>query len=83
MNKVNNIIICRNTYKSQDDFEDAIKKAIMVLLNNNYIMTIKYDEPGLGIVSIDYNSADASYGDIYPYWLTAEQADSIMLSDIE
>ena len=83
MNKVNNIIICRNTYKSQDDFEDAIKKAIMVLLNNNYIMTIKYDETGLGIVSIDYNSADTSYGDIYPYWLTAEQADSIMLSDIE
>lgn len=44
MNKTNQITICRSEYDTQEDFENAIKKAIMVLLDNNYIMTVRYDE---------------------------------------
>ena len=47
MNDVNSILICREDYKSQEDFENAIKKAILVLLDNNYIMTVKWEEKGL------------------------------------
>ena len=79
MNQVNSIVICRDEYKSQDAFENAIKDAVMVLLNNNYIMTIRYDEKGLGIVAIDFNYADQSFGDVYPYWLTVEQAEGVEL----
>lgn len=39
-------------------------------------MTVRYDDKGLGIVCIDYNYADQSLGDIYPYWLFPEQADA-------
>ena len=77
MNKVNQIVICRDEYKSKEEFENAIKDAVMVLLNNNYIMTVRYDEKGFGIVAIDFNYADQSYGDVYPYWLTIEQAESV------
>ena len=50
----------------------------MVLLNANQIMTIRYDEPGLGIVAIEYKSADQSYGDYYPYWLLPEEIESVI-----
>lgn len=77
MNSVNCITICKDKYKTQEDFENAIKKAVMVLLDNAYIMTVRYDEPGLGIVSIEYSYADRQYGDIYPVWLFPEEEMSV------
>ena len=81
MSDINAIVVCRDTYKTQEDFEDAIKKAVMVLLDNNYIMTVHYDEPGLGIVSIEYNYNDQSYGCHYPYWLSPNEWESIDWDD--
>ena len=49
----------------------------MLLLENDYIMTIKYDEPALGIVCIDYNYADRSLGTEYPIWLNSEEEGKI------
>ena len=77
MNKVNSITICRDKYNSQEEFENAIKNAVLVLLNNDYIMTVRYDEKGLGIVAIDYNYEDESFGDAYPYWLMPEEYESV------
>lgn len=81
MNKVNTIVICKDTYKTQEAFENAIKKAIMVLLDNEYIMTVRYDEPGLGIVCIDYDHADMSIGSPYPVWLTPREEESVIYDD--
>lgn len=52
----------------------------MVLLNNNYITTVKYDamDKEMGIVVIDYNYADEEYGDRYPYWLYPDEEESII-----
>ena len=77
MNSVNRITICKDRYKTQDDFENAIKRAVMLLLENDYIMTIKYDEPALGIVCIDYNYADRSFGAEYPILLSPEEQENI------
>ena len=76
MNDVNRIVICRDKYKSQEEFENAIKKAVMVLLDNDYIMTVRYDEKGLGIVCIDYDYADQSLGCAYPHWMFPDQVDA-------
>lgn len=78
MNSVNQIVICRNKFNSQEEFENAIKNAVMVLLDNDYIMTVKYDEKGLGIVVIEYNYGDQSFGDAYPYWLMPEEWESVV-----
>lgn len=83
MKKVNQIVICKNEYKSKEEFENAIRDAIMVLLNNNYIMTVRYDEKGLGIVSIEYNSDDQSFGDAYPYWLLPKEWETVEWEDEE
>ena len=83
MNKVNSIVICRDEYGSEEEWKNAIRDAVMVLLNNNYIMTVKYEEKGLGIVVIDFNYARLEYGDTYPYWLTTEQVDAVYFSETE
>ena len=77
MNKVNTIVICRNNFDSQEEFKNAVRDAIMVLLDNDYIMTVRYDEKGLGIVAIDYNYGKKEFGDYYPHWLLPEEYESI------
>lgn len=81
MNNVNRITICRDAYLTKEDFANGIKDVIMVLLQNEYIMTVRYDEPGLGIVSIDFETDDESVGCPYPYWLTPEQWESVAFDD--
>ena len=81
MNKVNKLVLCRENYDSQEEFEDEIKKAVMLLLNADQIMTIRYDEKGLGIVAIEYKYADQSYGDYYPYWLLPDEIESIIFDE--
>lgn len=79
--KTNKIVICKDKYESQEKFENAIKDAIMVLLNNDYIMTVRYDEKNFGIISIEYNYAEQEYREAYPYWLFPEEFESINLKD--
>ena len=81
MKNVNELVICKDDYKTKEDFENAIKDAVMVLLNNNYIMTVRYDEKSLGIVAIDYNYDNQEYGDAFPYWLLPEEWESVVWQD--
>ena len=83
MDYINTITICKDTYETQEDFENAIKKAVMVLLDNNYIMTVRYDEPGLGIVCIEFETADQTVGCRYPYWLSLTEWESVFLEGEE
>ena len=83
MKSVNSIVICRDKYNSQEEFENAIRDAVMLLLNAEYIMTIRYNEKGLGIVVIDYNYGNQEFGDAYPYWLMPEEYESIVWDDEE
>lgn len=78
MEKVNELVLCRDDYEESYEFEDAIHNAVMLLLNAGYIMTVKYDEKGLGIVAIEYEHADQSYGCRYPHWLSPEEFESIV-----
>ena len=78
MNNVNRITLCKDNYESESEFENAIKTAIMLLLNANYIMTVKYDEPGLGIVCIDFDHDDECLGCDYPRWLSPDEFETIV-----
>ena len=83
MNKVNELVLCRENYESQEEFENEIKKAVMLLLNANQIMNIRYDEKGLGIVAIEYENADQSYGCRYPYWLLPNEIEKVIYDQEE
>lgn len=79
-NEVNQIVICKSNFKSTEEFENAVKDAIMVLLNNDYIMTVEYDvrDKELGNVVIEFNYAEKEFGCDYPYWLSPEEWESVV-----
>ena len=81
MSRVNELVLCRENYESQEEFEDEIKKAVMLLLNADQIMTITYDEKGLGLVASEYKYADQSYGDYYPYWLLPDDIEIVIFDE--
>ena len=65
---VNRLTICRDKYKSEEDFRNAINTSVNLLIDAEYVLVIQYDEKGLGIVTIDYSYADKSLGAPYPIW---------------
>lgn len=77
MKEVNCITFCKKNYKSEQEWKDAIAAAVMLLLEAEYIMTVRYDEKGLGIVCIDFESDKSERGGPYPYWLTSEEIEKI------
>ena len=83
MEKVNCITICKDKYKSEQDWKDAIAATVMLLLEAEYIMTVRYDEKGLKIVAIDYNTSRQDWGDDYPYWLSPEEIEKALYPDDE
>ena len=76
--KVSELVLCRDHYKSQEEFENEIKKAVTLLLNSEHIMTIRYDEKGLGIIAIEYDCDDQNMGGYYPYWLSPDEIESVI-----
>ena len=77
MQDVNTLTICRTHYETEREWLDALVNAVKLLLDAEYIMTIRYDEKGLGIISIEYNYADQSFGSRYPYWLLPEEEEHV------
>ena len=81
MNKVNELVLCTEDYANEDVFRTKLSEAIMLLLDAGYICTVKEDVAG--VIVINYEYADQSYGCPYPYWLTLEQWESIPIGGEE
>jgi hypothetical protein len=81
MNKVNTIVFCKDDYNTEQDWMNAVRDATFLLLNAQYQMVIKYDEPGLGIIRLDFESSDESFGAPWPYWLTPTEAESVVTDE--
>ena len=81
MKNVNNIAICKDNYSSHEEWEDAIKKMVISLLENRQILVARYDEPGCGIVDIEFNPDQMEWGCHYPYWLSPTEEESIIYDD--
>lgn len=72
--------ITRKDYDTKEEFANAVRDAVMVLLNNRYIMTV--DDDG-ETVAICYNPAKESYGCDYPRWLSPEEWESVEVEEEE
>lgn len=66
--EVSELVFCKNKYKTEKEFWNAIGDAVRLLLDAEYTMIVRYDEKGLGIVVIEYEAADRSLGGAYPVW---------------
>ena len=83
MNNINTINICQSNYRSREEWEEAIKNLMFSLLETCQIVVIRYDEPGLGIVRIEFNPDSPELGCKYPYWLNPSDLDAIEASQID
>lgn len=81
MKDVNNIAVCRDNFNTREEWENAIKTMVIALLDNNQIMTVRYDEPGLGIVVIEFNPDDEGLGTHYPRWLSPTETESVIYDE--
>lgn len=81
MRNTNGITICRDNYSTREEWETAIGRMVVELLKNRQIMTVRYDEPGLGIVDIEFNPDRQEWGEDYPYWLSPTEAESVVCDD--
>ena len=77
MKRYEEIVLCKDNYDTEEGLWEALKMLVKILLDAGYITNIKYDEPGLGIICIDFNYADEDFGCPYPYWLTPEESDHL------
>ena len=75
LKKVNELVLCSEDYSNENEFRNNIVEAIMLLTGAGYICVVREDE--IGIITIEYENFDQSYGKPYPYWLTPEQAENI------
>lgn len=72
---VNRVTVCKENYKTQEEFENAVKNIIMFLINEDYVLTIKYDAKEFGIVVIEYDYANEEFGGALPYWLMPDEVE--------
>ena len=82
MRHVNELVVCKDDYKSKEEFYKALQDALMVILNNGYECTVRYDEPGIGVVVFEYDyDREHGFGNPLPYWLSIDEADSVVWDD--
>ena len=78
MKKVNQLVVCKDDYKNTEEFYKAIQDVLMVILNNRYECTVRYEEPGIGIVVFEYDyDRENGFGNPLPYWLSPDEVDSV------
>jgi hypothetical protein len=78
MSKVNTITFCKSSYNDEIEWEMAIESTVTMLLRADYIMTVRNEEKGLGIVSIDFETDKKEDGGAYPYWLEPEEVECVV-----
>ena len=83
MKDTNEICIDRDNFSSREEWEDAAKRVIISLLENNQIMTVGAPEFKMGIIEIEYNPNKPEWGGHMPYWLSQSEADSVVWDDAQ
>ena len=64
-----------NYNNDEDEMYKDIAKVLQILIKNDEICTFEYAD--CGIFVIHHNYANREFGDIYPYWLSPEEQETI------
>lgn len=83
MKKVSELVVSKQDYDSHEEFKNAVRDAVIVLLNNGYMMTVRYDanDKDLGIVVIEYDHGDEELSEYRPHWLSWYEYESVVLDE--
>ena len=83
MKSTNSITIDRDNFTSREEWEDAVKRLIFSLLENEQIMTVSAPEFGMGLVEIEFNPNKPEWGVDMPYWLSPSEQESVVWDDAQ
>jgi hypothetical protein len=78
--KLNEIVFSRGKDETKEELFQRVGEQLKLLLEAGYLAVVRYDEPGLGIVAIDFEHDDTfeSWGCVQPMWVTPEEAEEIL-----
>lgn len=78
--KYQKITFSKKEEETKEDFFNKIGEQLKLLLDAGYIAVVRYDEPGLGIVVIEYEHDDnlGFWGCSQPVWITPEEEEGII-----
>ena len=70
------IVFSQDNYDNdRDKLFEVIKNFLRILLDSGHVAVIRYDEPGLGIVVIDFEHDECfdAWGIANPVWITEDE----------
>lgn len=78
--KLNEIVFSREKNETKEELFQRVGEQLKLLLEAGYLAVVRYDEPGLGIVVINFEHNDIleNWGCIQPMWVTPEEAEKIV-----
>ena len=80
MRKVNTITVVLENYNDEFEWKDAIQRAIEVLMENRYVMTIREEEKGIVVIDYDYDW-NTGLGERAPIWLTLSEEQRLIYDE--
>lgn len=82
MNQHETIIFKKKERETKEELFRRVGEQLRLLLEENYLAVVRYDEPGLGIVVIEFGHDDnlVHWGCNRPVWVTPEEEESLLIS---
>ena len=73
------ITFAKKDKETKEELFQRVGTFLNMLLEEGYIAVVRYDEPGLGIVVIEFEHDEGLeyWGCNNPMWITSEEADEI------
>lgn len=71
--KYNEMVFCKDKYKTEDEMWDDIRDFLRILTKQNMEVEFYCDEQGLGIYCVHYNYHDHEYGYASIEWLDCDE----------
>jgi len=78
--KYSQIVFNKEKFANEVDMFTEISIQLCILLKQGYAAVVRYDEPGLGIVVIEFEHDEnlEYWGCSTPMWVTAEEAEEVL-----
>jgi len=77
----NTVAFDQSRYRSDEDMWSNITMLLRSLCDAGCVSMVRYEDAGIYVV--EFASADQSLGDVYPYWLTPEQFETVVFDKEE
>lgn len=77
------IVFQKKDRETKEEFFQRIAEQIRLLLEEEYLVVVRYDEPGLEIVLIEFEHDNhfVDYGCSQPVWITSEEEERLFSMD--